>query len=171
MDTEDNASSTVSYSSDRLSASESAFIEDIIKKKKKKEKMLKVDIENIGSSTASFSSDHLSAAGTASIQGIAKKKKKTLKMEVEDIASGTASICSDRLSTAETASIQDTAEPVTIGHKLTVSPKKHKKKHKKSKVENGKVPYTFWSGPWCGPFLRIVLSAPARWIGKGKQFM
>ncbi|XP_050039272.1 uncharacterized protein [Dermacentor andersoni] len=137
MDTEDNASSTVSYSSDRLSASESAFIEDIIKKKKKKEKMLKVDIENIGSSTASFSSDHLSAAGTASIQGIPKKKKKTLKMEVEDIASGTASICSDRLSTAETASIQDTAEPVTIDHKLTVSPKKHKKKHKKSKVENG----------------------------------
>ncbi|XP_075545722.1 uncharacterized protein LOC142579442 [Dermacentor variabilis] len=137
MDTEDNASSTVSYSSDRLSASESAFIEDIIKKKKKKEKMLKVDIENIGSSTASFSSDHLSAAATASIQGIAKKKKKTMKMEVEDIASVTASICSDRLSTAETASIQDTAEPVTIEHELTVSPKKHKKKHKKSKVENG----------------------------------
>ncbi|XP_037569553.1 DNA-directed RNA polymerase I subunit RPA43-like [Dermacentor silvarum] len=137
MDTEDNASSTVSYSSDRLSASESAFIKDIIKKKKKKEKMPKVDIENFGSSTASFCSDHLSAAETASIPGTDKKKKKTLKMEVEDIASSTASFCSDRLSTAETASIQDIAEPITIEHELTVSPTKHKKKHKKSKKENG----------------------------------
>ncbi|KAL1443030.1 hypothetical protein MTO96_000924 [Rhipicephalus appendiculatus] len=139
VDTEDNAS-TVSYSSDRMSASESAFVKDVIKKKKK-EKALKVDIEENASSTVSYSSEpHLASEG-ASIKRVVKKKKlkkqNALKMEAEDIGSSAASLCSDRLSAAETASIQDVAEPVTIEHEFAVSPTKHKKKHKKSKMENG----------------------------------
>lgn len=46
--------------------------------------------------------------------------------------------CNDRLSAAETASIEDATEPVTTEHEfIAASPTKHKKKHKKSKVDNG----------------------------------
>ncbi|XP_037507283.1 DNA-directed RNA polymerase I subunit RPA43 [Rhipicephalus sanguineus] len=139
-DTEDNAS-TVSYSSDHMSASESALIKDVVKKRKKKEKLLKVDIEDYASSTVSYSSDPLLASEGASVKHIVKKKKhkkqKALKMDAEGVGSSAASLCSDRLSAAETASIQDVAEPITIEHEFAVSPTKHKKKHKKIKVENG----------------------------------
>nr|XP_037277509.1 DNA-directed RNA polymerase I subunit RPA43-like [Rhipicephalus microplus] len=142
VDIEDNAS-TVSYSSDRMSASESAFIKDVAKKKKKKkkkEKALKADIAEDASSTVSYSSEPLMAFEGASIEHVSKKKKlkkNVLDMEAGDIGSSAASLSSDRLSAAEMASIQDVAEPVTIKHEFSVSPRKHEKKHKKIKMENG----------------------------------
>lgn len=141
VDTEDNAS-TVSYSSDHMSASESAVINSVVKRKKK-EKEPKVDNEDYNaSSTVSYSSDALLPSESAFVKDVKKKKKKkkesALKADNEDIASSTALFCNDRLSAAETASIEDATEPVTTEHEfIAASPTKHKKKHKKSKVDNG----------------------------------